>query len=193
MMIQALIFDCDGTLIDSMYAHFAAWRDALSSQGMQLCEQSFYRHSGTASSRVIPMLAAEQGIVVEFESALAEKEERFLRQIELLQPIEPIVQIAREHRGKLKMAVASGGTRALVHQQLKQLNIYDWFDAIVTCEDTANHKPDPDVFLEAADRLGVRPEHCCVYEDGEPGIEAARRAGMDVVDVRKLVKTARDG
>ena len=69
-MIQALIFDCDGTLTDSMFAHFAAWRDALALQGMELCEQSFYRHSGVPSSRVIPMLAAEQDVVVDFESAL---------------------------------------------------------------------------------------------------------------------------
>ncbi len=106
----------------------------------------------------------------------------------MLRPIEPIVNIAREHRGKQKMAVASGGTRALVHRQLKQIKIIEWFETIVTCEDTERHKPDPDVFLEAADRLGVRPKHCRVYEDGEPGIEAARRAGMQCVDVRNLIK-----
>ncbi len=188
-MIEALIFDCDGTLTDSMYAHFAAWRDALALQGMELCEQSFYAHSGTASSRVIPMLAAEQGIMVEFETALAYKEARFLTNIDLIKPIEPVVQIAREQRGERKMAIASGGTRTLVHQQLKQVNIIDWFETIVTCEDTERHKPDPDVFLEAADRLGVRPEHCRVYEDGEPGIEAAHRAGMECIDVRELLKT----
>lgn len=188
-MIQALIFDCDGTLTDSMYAHFAAWRDALAGQGMELCEQSFYRHSGTASSRVIPMLAAEQGKEIEFPKALAEKEERFLANIELLKPIEPIVDIARANRGTMKMAVASGGTRALVHRQLRHINIIDWFETIVTCEDTERHKPDPDVFLEAADRLGVQPRLCRVYEDGEPGIEAARRAGMECVDIRELVKS----
>ena len=187
-MIQALIFDCDGTLTDSMYAHFAGWRDALAEQGMELCQQSFYRHSGTASRRVIPMLAAEQGKVIEFERALAEKEAHFLANLKLLRPIVPIVQIARENRGKKKMAVASGGTRDLVHRQLRHIDIIDWFETIVTCEDTERHKPDPDVFLEAADRLGVQPQHCRVYEDGDPGIEAARRAGMECVDIRVLVK-----
>lgn len=191
MMIQALIFDCDGTLTDSMYAHYAAWRDALLVQGMELCEQSFYRHSGIPSSRVIPMLAAGQGVSVEFASALADKERRFLENINLLKPIEPIVQIAREHRGNKRMAVASGGTRVLVDAQLKQINMIDWFEAIVTCEDTQRHKPEPDVFLEAAVRLGVAPEQCRVYEDGDPGIEAARRAGMECVDVRKLINQVR--
>ena len=186
-MIEALIFDCDGTLTDSMYAHFAAWRDALASQGMKLCEQRFYRHSGTPSSRVIPMLAAEQDAIVEFDRALAEKEQRFLDNIDLLRPIEPVVNIARDHRGKKKMAVASGGTRTMVHRQLQHIDIFDWFETIVTCEDTERHKPEPDVFLEAADRLGVHPQHCRVYEDGDPGIEAARRAGMECVDVRGLI------
>ncbi len=191
-MIQALIFDCDGTLIDSMFAHFVAWRDALLPQGMQLDEQSFYRHSGIPSTRVIPMLAAEQGVEVNFAEALADKERRFLHSLELLKPIEPIVQIARDHRGKKKMAVASGGTRVLVHGQLQQIDIIQWFDAIVTCEDTARHKPDPDVFLEAAERLGVQPRHCRVYEDGDPGIEAAHRAGMDCVDIRQLSRRSDD-
>ncbi len=185
-MILALIFDCDGTLTDSMRAHWSAWRDSLARQQMDLDEQSFYRHSGTPSSRVIPMLAAQQGVTVDFPRALREKEDIFLRSIERLQPIPPVVRVAEESRGKLKMAVASGGTRRLVHRQLRQVKIFDWFQTIVTCEDTLRHKPDPDVFLEAARRLGVEPEHCRVYEDGEPGIEAAKRAGMQCVDVREL-------
>ena len=183
-MIQALIFDCDGTLTDSMYAHYAAWRSSLARQGMTLVEADFYRYSGTPSSRVIPMLAKAAGVEIEFERALADKERFFLEEIETLGPFTPVIQIAAEHRGRLPMAVASGGTRRLVHRQLEQVNIIEWFDTIVTCEDTELHKPDPDVFLEAARRMGVAPQACRVYEDGEPGIEAARRAGMQCVDVR---------
>ncbi|MFK8112023.1 MAG: HAD family hydrolase [Rubripirellula sp.] len=187
-MIEALIFDCDGTLSDSMLAHFSAWRDALLTQGMTLDEQNFYQHSGTPSSRVIPMLAEAQGVEVDFKRALAHKEELFLENISLLRPIEPVVQIARDHLNtSIKMAVASGGTRRLVHLQLQQIEVMDWFETIVTCEDTERHKPDPDVFLEAARRVGVAPEACRVYEDGEPGIEAARRAGMECIDIRELL------
>ena len=185
-MIQALIFDCDGTLIDSMFAHYSAWREALSSQGIPLDEQSFYKHSGTPSSRVIPMLAEAQGKQVDFHRALEAKERHFIGSIDLLRRIPHVVEIADRHRGKIKMAVASGGTRNLVHQQLRQVQIMDWFATIVTCEDTEHHKPDPDVFLEAARRLNVAPKHCRVYEDGEPGIEAARRAGMECIDIRKM-------
>ena len=185
-MIQALIFDCDGTLVDSMLAHYSAWREALVSQDIELDEQYFYRHSGTPSSRVIPMFAAEQGKEIDFQQALVDKEKHFLESIDLLKRIPHVVEIAESHRGKLKMAVASGGTRNLVHRQLRQIEVMDWFETIVTCEDTEYHKPDPHVFLEAASRLQVKPEHCRVYEDGEPGIEAARRAGMECIDIRKM-------
>ncbi|MFP6677987.1 MAG: HAD family phosphatase, partial [Pirellulaceae bacterium] len=187
MTPQALIFDCDGTLTDSMYAHYVAWRDALAPFGMTLDEDRFYSFSGTPSRRVIPMLAGEQGIELDFERANLDKEEAFLKCIHLLKPLEPVVKIAREHRGKLKMAVASGGVRRLVDRQLKQIEVIDWFQAIVTSEDTERHKPDPDVFLEAARRLHVPPELCRVYEDGDPGIEAAARAGMECVDVRQML------
>ena len=185
-MIQALIFDCDGTLVDSMFAHYSAWREALVSQDIELDEQYFYRHSGTPSSRVIPMFAAEQGKEIDFQQALVDKEKHFLESIDLLKRIPHVVEIAESHRGKLKMAVASGGTKNLVHHQLRQIEVMDWFETIVTCEDTEHHKPDPHVFLEAASRLQVKPEHCRVYEDGEPGIEAARRAGMECIDIRKM-------
>ncbi|MDP6555843.1 MAG: HAD family phosphatase [Pirellulaceae bacterium] len=184
MTIQALIFDCDGTLTDSMRAHYVAWRDTLTAYNMSLDEQRFYTHSGTPSRRVIPMLAKEQGITLDFEQANRAKEEAFLNSLHLLKPIEPVVQIAKEHLGKLRLAVASGGVRRVVHRQLEHINVYDLFETIVTAEDTERHKPDPDVFLEAARRLGVAPKACRVYEDGDPGIEAARRAGMECVDVR---------
>ena len=185
MKIEALIFDCDGTLCDSMPAHFAAWTQVLSPLGMELDLQQYLKFAGTPSRRVIPMLARAQGFEIEdFEAINRAKEDAFLDSVHLLQPIEPVVQIARENRGVLKMAVASGGVRRLVLQQLDQIGATDWFETIVTAEDTDRHKPDPDVFLEAARRLGVTPERCRVYEDGEPGIEAARRAGMECIDVR---------
>jgi HAD superfamily hydrolase (TIGR01509 family) len=114
------------------------------------------------------------------------KENAFLEELHLLEPIPPILEVARQHRGAMKMAVASGGFRDIILAQLEQVGCADWFDAIVTAEDTERHKPEPDVFLEAARRLHVRPEHCRVYEDADLGIEAARRAGMEVVDVRTI-------
>lgn len=186
-MFKALIFDCDGTLTDSMPGHYEGWRHALAQQGMTLSQETFFAHCGTPSRILIPRLAAEAGVKIDFTRALDAKEAFFLESISTLKAIEPIVKIARENRGKLPMAVASGGTRRLVELQLKQIEIIHWFEPIVTSEDTEKGKPDPDIFLEAAKRMGVDPVHCQVYEDGEPGIEAARRAGMSCIDIRPLL------
>ena len=169
-----------------MPAHFTAWRDALAQQGMDLQEDIYYRHCGTPSRILIPQLANDAGVQIDYPQALSVKEDRFIANISSIQRIDPIVQIANEHRGKLPMAVASGGTRRLVTMQLQQVGIYDWFDAVVVSEDTEKGKPDPDVFLEAAKRLKVDPSLCRVYEDGEPGILAAERAGMKCVDIRTM-------
>jgi HAD superfamily hydrolase (TIGR01549 family) len=97
-----------------------------------------------------------------------------------------VVEIVRQNRGVKPIAVASGGFRAIIQRQLKQIEMHDWFDAVVTAEDTAKHKPEPDVFLEAARQLGTPPKHCIVFEDADLGVEAARRAGMNCIDVRSF-------
>jgi HAD superfamily hydrolase (TIGR01509 family) len=88
------------------------------------------------------------------------------------------------------MAIGSGSSRRLVTHTLQTLGITDWFGAVVTADDTARHKPDPDVFLEAARLLGAAPSFCTVYEDTDLGLEAARRAGMTGIDVRPIIKAA---
>ena len=100
----------------------------------------------------------------------------------------PIVELADQFRQSVPISVASGSLRPSVHAQLKGLKIYDWFAAIVCAEDTDRHKPEPDVFLMAAEKMKVPAGRCCVYEDGDLGIEAAHRAGMQVVDVRPILE-----
>ncbi len=186
MEIQALIFDNDGTLVDTMPAHFIAWQRSLARHGIQLSEERFYTLGGTPPWRIAKLLAEEQGVEVDVAEVAADKVDEFLRLLDMVRPIEPVIEIARAHRGKLPLAVASGTTRPVLDRVHRRLGLAGWFDAIVTSEDTARHKPDPDVFLEAARRLDVPPDACRVYEDSDLGIEAARRAGMSVVDVRSL-------
>ena len=102
-----------------------------------------------------------------------------------------MLDLARRHREpKGPLAIASGSVRRLVTRTLEALGITDWFAAVVAAEDTARHKPEPDVFLEAARRIGAEPAACTVYEDTDIGLEAARRAGMTPVDVRPLIRDA---
>ena len=183
---QAIIFDCDGTLVDSMPVHFVAWHETMERHGIVFPEARFYALGGVPSDRIIEMLANEQGVELDSVAVAHEKEQAFLDRIELLVPIEAVLTVARQNRGIKPIAVASGGVRPIIEKQLEQISIHDWFDAIVTAEDTTNHKPEPDVFLEAARRLGTEAKHCLVFEDADLGVEAARRAGMQCIDVRSF-------
>ena len=187
----AIIFDCDGTLVDSMPVHFVAWHETMQRYGISFPEDRFYSLGGVPSHRIIEMLASEQGVDLDAVSVAHEKEQAFLDRIHLLVPIELVVAVARDYRGVKPIAVASGGFRPIIEQQLQQIEMHNWFDAIVTAEDTQKHKPEPDVFLEAARRLGISPEHCLVFEDADLGVEAARRAGMHCVDVRTFYQPRR--
>jgi HAD superfamily hydrolase (TIGR01509 family) len=188
---MALIFDCDGTLTDSMPVHFLCWQKTMRACGIEFAEDRFYALGGMPSDKIVELLSVEAGLALDCAAVAAEKEQAFLETLHLLEPIAAVVDIARQNRGTRKMAVASGGFRHVIEKQLRQVGIYDWFDALVTAEDTPRHKPEPDVFLEAARRLGVPPADCLVYEDSDLGVEAARRAGMRWVDVRTIHKPRR--
>ncbi len=188
---KAIIFDCDGTLVDSMPVHFVAWHETMSRYGIAFPEDRFYSLGGMPSDRIIQLLANEQGITLDAVSVANEKELAFLDRIDLLIPIEAVVEVVRQNRGVKPIAVASGGFRAIIQRQLEQIAMHDWFDAVVTAEDTAKHKPEPDVFLEAARQLGTSPKHCIVFEDADLGVEAARRAGMNCIDVRSFFSPRR--
>jgi HAD superfamily hydrolase (TIGR01509 family) len=181
-----LIFDCDGTLADTMPVHYRAWIRMLNPHGIDFSEERFYALGGMPTERIIPLLAAESGVTLRDVPAMVRsKESLFLDLLGDVRPIEPVVAAAERHRGRMPLAVASGGYRHVIDITLNHLGVRDWFDAIVTAEDTPRHKPDPDVFLEAARRLRLPAAACVVFEDTDIGVEAARRAGaIEVVDVR---------
>ncbi|HEV3383402.1 MAG TPA: HAD family phosphatase [Gemmata sp.] len=188
---HALIFDCDGTLADTMPAHYKAWLAMLGKYGIPFPETRFYAMGGMPTAQIIRVLAADAGVAVDDVDAMVqEKEQGFLKHLDAVTLIEPVVTIAAAYRGKLPIAVASGGYRDTITRTLDRLSIRSWFDAMVTAEDTPRHKPEPDVFLEAARRLGVAAAGCVVFEDTDIGLEAARRAGMLDVDVRPWRKNA---
>jgi len=183
---RGLIFACDGTLADTMPVHYVAWTAMLSRHGIPFPETRFYELGGVPTAQIIRILAKEYGVpVTDVNAMVVEKETAFLENMHAVRPMEKVIAAAERHRGKLPMAVASGGYRDTITRTLDALRIHDWFDAMVTAEDTERHKPEPDVFLEAAKRLGVPPQSCVVFEDTDIGLLAAKRAGMASVDVRK--------
>ena len=183
---KGLIFDCDGTLADTMPLHWRAWRTITERHGLLLTEDRFYSLGGVPSRDILKMLSIEQGVPIDHLALAREKEAAYLPLIAQVEPISPVVAVAREHYGKIPLAVASGGTIRPIEQVLTHLGIRQIFTTIVTSEDVINQKPAPDIFLEAARRIGVAPRHCRAYEDTDLGIQAIRAAGMEAVDVREL-------
>lgn len=182
----AAIFDLDGTLADTMPVHYRVWMDVAARYGINFPEDVFYSMGGIPTLKIATTLAAQQGLTFDPAAVAKEKEQMVLQRVGEVLPIPAVVEIARRARMMGPVAIASGGSRAMVERTLRQIGLYDWFPVIVTAEDTTRHKPDPDVFLEAARRMNVRPQICTVYEDTDIGLEAARRAGMRGFDVRPL-------
>ena len=184
---RGIIFDCDGTLADTMPLHWRAWQVIAKRHGFSLPEERFYSLGGVPSRDILRVLSTEQGIPLDPLTVAREKEAVYLPLIAQVEPINTVVGVARENYGKIPLAVASGGTKSIIEQVLAHLGIRDLFQAIVTSEDIVNQKPAPDIFLEAARRLGVPPQFCRAYEDTDLGMKAIRAAGMEAVDVRKLL------
>lgn len=185
-MIQGLIFDCDGTLADTMPLHWRAWQVIAARHKLKFPQDRFYALGGVPSRDILQMLGKEQGVLLDPVAVAREKESEYLPLIAQVDPVDVVVRVARENFGRIPMAVASGGTREIIGQVLDRLGIRPLFATIVTSEDIVNQKPAPDIFLEAARRIGVPPQFCRAYEDTELGLQAIRAAGMEAVDVRQL-------
>ncbi|HEY7371927.1 MAG TPA: HAD-IA family hydrolase [Polyangia bacterium] len=190
---RGFIFDLDGTLVDTMPSHFVAWTEIAQRHGLHFPEERFYSLGGVPTAKIAAMLIAEAGLTIDPVALALAKEQMYYDSLAAgggVRPIAAVIDLARRHRSEGPLAIASGSVRRLVTRTLEALGISDWFAAIVAAEDTARHKPEPDVFLEAARRIGVEPAACTVYEDTDIGLEAARRAGMIPVDVRPLIRAA---
>ena len=183
---DALLFDCDGTLADTMPAHDRGWRAVTDAHGIAFDEDRFYALGGRPTRDIVATLAAEKGIAIDLDQAAHTKEQAFLAQLAHVLPIDPVVEVVLRSRGRIPMAVVTGGYQAVCRKILDHVGITAAFDTIVASEDTSRHKPDPEPFLEAARRLSARPQRCVVWEDSDLGIEAARRAGMEWIDVRSF-------
>lgn len=184
---DGLIFDMDGTLADTMPTHFVAWSRSMAAHGIEFSEERFYALGGVPALVIIEMLAREQGKTIDAQTVAEAKEALFLDLLQDVQPILPVKAIAEFHREHIPMAVATGSLSWVAERILQQLEIRVWFGAVVGAEDVANPKPAPDTYLRAAELIGVDPQRCHAFEDTELGIQAARNAGMRVVDIHSLV------
>jgi HAD superfamily hydrolase (TIGR01509 family) len=180
---EGYIFDCDGTIADTMPVHYRAWTKTLQEVGGEFPEDLFYQWGGRPSADIIRSLNEMQGLNLDVDTTVHRKERHYLAAVHEVLPIVPVLEIAKRMHGVKPLAIASGGHHELVHATLTAIGIYDMFDAIVCFEDYERGKPFPDPFLVAAERIRVKPADCLVFEDSPTGVEAAKAAGMQYVFV----------
>ncbi len=182
---DAVIFDCDGTLVDSMPAHFEAWCEALSIYGAGgiFKEDVFFAMGGRPTMDIVVELNDEYNLKLDPVAVAMAKREAFLKRLPLVTLIDEVAAFAESLRGKVPMAIATGGSRMVIEKTLQIVGISDWFDEVVTADDVVDGKPAPDIFLKAAKLLGVDPTKCLALEDAPAGILAAQRAGMQVIAI----------
>ena len=180
------IFDCDGTLVDTMPLHFRAWDKAMGLAGLKegLSEELFYSLGGMPTRLVAQTFAKHYGLTIDVDRVFHRKEELFLEMQTEMKVIKPVVDFARNVHGQAPMSVASGGPKVVVKKTLELMGLDSLFPVVVTPEDVTHGKPDPEMFLLAAKLMGIPPEKCLVFEDAKPGFDAAVAAGMNYVEVR---------
>ncbi len=183
---DALIFDCDGTLVDTAGAHLAALRVGLTEHGLAMSDEFYYPRSGLTPRALFDDYERELKRPVPRAEVLARYAVSFKEGLHLLEEISVVAVVARAWKGRVPMAVASNGQRGNVEASLHNTGLLSLFDLVVVAADVATGKPAPDIFLEAARRLGVRPERCVVFEDTDEGLQAASAAGMDGRDIREV-------
>jgi beta-phosphoglucomutase family hydrolase len=189
---KAFIFDCDGTLVDSMPLHHRAWSASFKHHQapFEFTEETFYGHAGVPDLEIVRILNERFDCSLDGHAVDTYKHDYFMKELHTLKTIEAVETIARTLHGKSPLAVASGSALDLVKPSLEHTNLIHLFETIVTVEMVEHGKPAPDMFLLCAERMGVPPESCLVFEDGQAGIEAATAAGMQSVFVPRPERTA---
>ena len=180
---RAYLFDCDGTIVDSMPLHYIAWKRALAQWNCVFEEKLFYSWGGKPVRKIVADLNEIHGLQMPIEELANIKESYYHEQLPQLKAIPEVLEHIEAQHGRIPFAVVSGSRRNSVVGSLTALNLLDKFDTLVCAEDYTHGKPAPDAFLLAADRLGMAPKDCLVFEDTEMGIQAATAAGMASVRV----------
>jgi beta-phosphoglucomutase-like phosphatase (HAD superfamily) len=188
---DGFIFDCDGTLADTMPLHYQAWSETLASKlgrPSDFTESKFYHFGGIPAREIVARLNREYGYNLPVEQTAHEKEMRFVELLPGIGPVQEVIDVLNRLGPEAKVAVASGGLTEIVRETLQFLGLAvgpkEKIQFLVGSEQVAHGKPQPDLFLRAAELLGVDPNRCLVFEDAEPGFAAAKAAGMDYIDVR---------
>ena len=180
---SAYLFDCDGTIVDSMPSHYIAWKKALGEWSCEFDEKLFYAWGGMPTAEIIATLNKQRGLSMPVETVVRRKESLYFELLPQLQAVPEVLEIIHAKQGQIPFAVVSGSALDSVTASLRALHLLDRFDTLVCAGDYKKGKPDPEAFLLAATRLKVAPESCLVFEDTDMGIQGATSAGMASVKI----------
>ena len=180
---SAYLFDCDGTIADSMPLHYLAWKQALGEWHCEFSEDLFYAWGGRPTTEIISTLNQAQALNMPVDAVARRKEDLYFALLPQLKPVPEVLEHIEAQHGRIPFAVVSGSARDSVTASLDVLNLRDRFDTLVCAGEYQKSKPDPEAFLLAASKLGVAPTRCLVFEDTDMGIQAATAAGMSSVKV----------
>jgi HAD superfamily hydrolase (TIGR01509 family) len=190
-LFRAYLFDCDGTIADSMPLHYIAWKKALGEWNCTFDEELFYAWGGMPTVEIVAALNWMQGLKMPAEAVAGRKENLYYDLLPQLKPVPEVLEHIEEQQGRIPFAVVSGSSRESIVKTLTAVHLLDRFDVLVGSDDYARSKPAPDAFLFAAARLGVAPKDCLVFEDTAMGIQAATAAGMASVRVLSPLERAK--
>jgi len=184
---KALIFDLDGTLSDSLPVHIASWHAVCEKLNCTFDEQIMVEMTGAPTILFAERIVREQNLRIIPEELVVLKQQEFWQKINQIKPHNAVIDLMKKAHGTMPMSIGTGASRMSAMLQMKELEIDELFDFIITADDVDRHKPEPDTFLKCAELMDVEPQFCQVFEDGELGMQAAQTAGMLLTDVRPFV------
>ncbi|WOX49415.1 beta-phosphoglucomutase family hydrolase [Aeromonas sp. XH] len=182
---DALIFDMDGTLVDSMPLHLDAWEQTSAEFGLPFDRAQLNEYGGIPTRKIVAMLAEQHGLAIDVEAFARRKVALYLEHIDKVSVFPAMWELVKECHGKVPMGIGTGSTRAHAAHILHQTGLDAFIPVLVSADDVVNHKPHPDTFLKVAEQLGAKPANCLVFEDTPIGLEAGRAAGMETLLVHQ--------
>ncbi|MFM4931020.1 MULTISPECIES: HAD family phosphatase [Aeromonas] len=178
---DALIFDMDGTLVDSMPRHLDAWEATSAEFGLPFDRAQLNEYGGIPTRKIVAILAEQHGLDIDAEAFTRRKVALYMEHIQQVSVFPAMWELVRRCHGKVPMGIGTGSPRIQAESILKSTGLDAYIQVVVSADDVVNHKPHPDTFLQVAEQLGANPANCLVFEDTQIGLQAGRAAGMETV------------
>lgn len=178
---DALIFDMDGTLVDSMPRHLDAWEATSAEFGLPFDRAQLNEYGGIPTHKIVAILAEQHGLTIDVEAFTRRKVALYMEHIQQVSVFPAMWELVRRCHGKVPMGIGTGSPRNQAESILKSTGLDAYIQVVVSADDVVNHKPHPDTFLQVAEQLGANPANCLVFEDTQIGLQAGHAAGMETV------------